>query len=143
MSRPDIDVLHKVILEFATSQLEKHGDFLPFGASITAEGQLAMASVETESSGPDELVNLLFQGLCARADAGEIRAAGYCVDAEVSLPSHPEGTCAVYICLEDGAPHSVKMSYPYGRTAEGGIRFQEAIPDEGEARIFVSPEPAT
>lgn len=135
MSKEDLDTLRSLIINVAGEQLKRHGGFAPFGASISSDGALAMAAADTGSDDPEERLTSILRGFCEQADAGEIRAAGYCVEMRLEdIAEYPGGVDAIYICLEDGAPLSRKYVYPFDRAAS--YKLEEALTEEGEAIIF-------
>jgi len=40
MAHPDLDQLLNAVLPFAQQMLSKHGEFFPFGASMTIDGEI-------------------------------------------------------------------------------------------------------
>jgi hypothetical protein len=94
---------------------------------------------DTETEDPEERLNSLLGGFCEQADAGEIRAAGYCVEMKLHEDEeHAQGVYAIYMCLEDGSPRSRKLVYPFHQTGARSYKLEKAFTEEGEAIIFHS-----
>ena len=131
MSQEDLDAIRLAMLDFAGKQIGQHGGFAPFGASISSDGKMALSKVDSESDDPEERLTGLLQGFCEKADAGEIRAAGYCVEMR---PEDASGGVtevdAIYVCLEDGEPWSRKFVYPLQRT-KSGYKLGKANTEDG------------
>jgi hypothetical protein len=51
-TRDEMDLLLDMLLPFAQQQLEKHGEFFPFAASIDSSGALAMVAVDLGDEHP-------------------------------------------------------------------------------------------
>ena len=140
MSQEDLDAIRLTMLDFAGKQIGQHGGFAPFGASISSDGKMALSKADSESDDPEERLTGLLQGFCEKADSGEIRAAGYCV--EMRPEDAAGGTKevdAIYVCLEDGEPWSRKFVYPLKRT-KSGYKLGSATTEDGEAIIFITEE---
>src|SRR5687767_9967842 len=94
--------------------LTKHGEFLPFGAVVRANGDVRPAAGYTGSEQPPskQVIDLLVSGMRKEAAANEIRAAGICYDARIRPPDS-KPTDAIAIALEhlDGGPVLALMPY--------------------------------
>jgi hypothetical protein len=109
MAHPDLEALRDVLLPFAKDQLSKHGGFIPFGATMTGEGNiaLAMSPEGPEGSTEPELVEVLEGVFTAKVRAGGIRAFGLCFDGRVVPPGQPEKTDAICCSLEHASGQAI------------------------------------
>jgi hypothetical protein len=83
-TRPDLDAVLNALLPFAQQMLAKHGEFFPFGASMSAEGEVAAVAAEPgEAMSAAAVIEMLEKGFRETATAGGIRAAGICYDARL------------------------------------------------------------
>jgi hypothetical protein len=122
MSHPDLDALLNVLLPFAQEMLAKRGDFLPFGASMGNDGEIAMAAASvSDPETPERLLGALEDGLRTRASASAIRAAGVCVDVRVRHPDSDQVTDAIQARLEHAS-------------SAANDRLRRAAPDPRDAR---------
>ena len=79
---PDSDRLLSAVFPFAQQMLAKRGTFLPFGATVLADGNVALAAgmADALQGAPQQIIDLLLAGFKKQAAAGEIRAAVVCYD---------------------------------------------------------------
>src|SRR5207247_1674351 len=82
MANPDFDTLLNTLAPFAKQMLSKHGEFYPFGATMTPDGEVtANAGYEgNEQPETQAVIDLLTHAFRQQAAAGQIRAAGLCKD---------------------------------------------------------------
>jgi hypothetical protein len=127
-----MDGLLNATLPFAQEQLAKHGDFLPFGAVVTADGEvklLAAHAGEGASSSRD-LLAMLVDG--ARNQASSNRAVALVADALVERKQD-----AIRIDIEHRDGHAIALALPYTKRRLGrGIEYGEMIAAEGMRRIW-------
>jgi hypothetical protein len=112
-AQDDLDGLLGVVLPFAEDMLVEHGEFFPFGGSISNRGDTSLTAAEPElgeSPVPDRLLALLYEG--ARANATTTRAAAFAADVRV------DGSDAVRVELEhlEGVALVVLLPYTRGET---------------------------
>jgi hypothetical protein len=69
VAHPDLDQLLNALLRFAQDQVVKHGSFLPFGATMTTEGEIRLAAAHL---GDDLLGRTKFGDLFAVAGNSRI-----------------------------------------------------------------------
>jgi hypothetical protein len=125
MAHPDLDELLNVALEFAQKMLKEHGEFYPFGASMGADGKIAMDAVSTgeEKPPPQELLGLLAESYAKRANTGELRAAAICVDVRVPPPGSKAKTDAIQVGLGHANGEAVTVFLPYQKGWFGRVRY--------------------
>ena len=139
MAHPDFDALLDPLLSFAQEQLAKRGGFLPFGASVTRDGEVALAAgyAGQPQTSPQEVIDLLAQGFRKDAAGGRIRATAICVDARVVPPGSKEKTDAVCVQLEHAEGQCIEVYLPY-RQGQQGPEYGDLFVGAGDARVFQS-----
>src|SRR5947209_15890054 len=102
MSRPDLNELLPVLFEFAQLMLRRAGEFFPFGAAITNDGQIQSVGGYTGDEHPpsQEVIDLLVAAFQRDAAAGKLRAAGICLDVRTVPPGSDHKTDAICARLE-------------------------------------------
>ena len=110
-AQADLDGLLNAVLAFAQQQLEAHGAFFPFGATVGTDGQIALAAAdprEGERPGSQSVLEALYDGV--RADRGSRRAAACVADVLI------EGRDAIRVELEHTEGASMSVALPYSRS---------------------------
>jgi hypothetical protein len=135
--RDDMDAFLDPLLSFAQRRLDKSGEFFPFGATISSDGQLELAAAATDSEHPpsQELIDLMEEGFSQAASRGEIRASAICLDVILRPPS-AEPTDAIEIRIEHRDADPVKVHLPYTKRRFRGIDYGELSASLGETRVF-------
>jgi hypothetical protein len=80
--RDDMDEVLNSLMPFAQQMLDQSGEFFPFAASMTANGDVAAVGADVGGGRPNprEVAELLYSGLAVQAISGEIKASGVCVN---------------------------------------------------------------
>lgn len=138
MAHPDLDELINVVLPFAQNMLGRHGEFYPFGASKSADGEIANVAAYTEDERPssNEVVDRLISGFRTQANSNELGAAAVCFDVRVTPPGEPKETDAICVRLEHLEGDAVQVFLPYRKGWFGRYRFGELFAVTGEREIF-------
>lgn len=104
-----MDELLNVTLPFAQEQLAKYGEFYPFGAAVSNEGELRMVGAHTGDERPqsNELLEMTLSGV--RKDAAAIRAVAFVADVRVG------GADAIRVEIEHREGHALEVLFPYSR----------------------------
>ncbi len=134
-ARADMDALLDALMRFAQEMLDKHGEFYPFAAVVTNDGDLQMVSAYSETEHPpsQELIDLLHARLRDQARGGEIRAAGVCVDVRVRSP---HDTDAIQASLEHRDADPVNVFLPYRKRRLGDYDYGELFATAADRRVF-------
>ena len=112
-AQDDLDRLLNVVLPFAEQRVQAYGEFFPFGAIVTTDGEVAMIAVaeETGSEKPSsrEVLDSLYAGVIR--DSATARAAAFVADVDL------DGGDAIRAQLEhaEGPSLTILMSYTRGR----------------------------
>ena len=107
----DLDRLLNTVLQFADEMLRRHGEFYPYGAAITREGEeqvFAADTTEAEDPNPSEVLTSLVNGMSA--ESNDLRAAALVSDVT------SEKTEAVMVHLEHADSMAITVVLPYRRT---------------------------
>lgn len=138
MANPDLDELLNALLPFAQQMLAEHGEFLPFGAVMRADGTIAAVAGDTGDEQPpsEQVVGVLVSGFRQQASKGEIKAAGVCLDVKVSHPDGSGTTDAVCARLEHASGEAVEVYLPYKKKFLGRIKYGDIFAGTGEKQVF-------
>jgi hypothetical protein len=138
MAHPDLDKLFNILLPFAKTMLLDHGEFYPFGSSMSSSGETRMvgAKMEDDDHPPSEpLIDLLTETFKKQAASGELRAAGICYDVLTVPPEENQKQDAICCGLEHFSGETVDLFVPYVKTKDG-VRFGEMFAAKRTAQFF-------
>jgi hypothetical protein len=126
------------LLPFAQQMLAKHGEFFPFGGYVDVGGGIVHVGGWTGEEQPpsQEVIKVINAGLRERAERGEIRASGLCVDVLTVPPGETQKRDAVSIRLEHANGESVVVFLPYRRSASGDYEYGELYAVCGTHDVF-------
>lgn len=132
MAHPDLDALLNDLLPFAQQMLAKHGEFYPFGGSITIEDKHVSVGAKGESDHPksQQLIDLLTQAFRRDATTGQIRAAGICFDVRV-VPSGQTASLHTASCLH----RSAHLNFSCNPTRRSNQTMKPAAPVRGDFSV--------
>lgn len=118
--------------------IEKHGEFYPFAAAMTHEGEVVSVAGDVGSEQPDprELADFLFDALREMARNGEITASGVCMNVTVSAEEGGTAGDAIGAFLEHAEDEPVEVFLPYARRRLRGYTFEELFASPGRRRVF-------
>ena len=127
-----------VLLPFAAQVLSEHGEFFPFGATMSAAGEIEGAAGWTGEEAPptEEIIAALEQGFRAGAKEGRFRATGLAFDAEVSPPGQSESCDAIACKIDHRDDYSIIVYFPYTRSESGELEVAPPFAGGGENAIF-------
>jgi hypothetical protein len=139
MSREQLDELLNTLIPFAQQQLERHGEFYPFGATMSHAGEVGFLAGYAEDEHPESqpLIDLLVDGLRSKRD--QYVATGICFDSRTEDPRTGEKTDAIAIDLEGVGDNPVTVYLPYHRSRLRGTKYGEIFAAAGERRVFGDP----
>lgn len=138
--RDELEALLDPLIGFAKQQLQRAGEFYPFGCTMSADGQIAMTAAHTGFEHPDsqEVIQLLAGAMRSQAAAGTIKAGGICYD----IKWQPEGgpvTDAIAVSLEHRDGDRVLVAMPYSKSRFSGWKFGNlAALAPAEPRVFTA-----
>jgi hypothetical protein len=142
MAHPDLNQLLNTLLPLAEQLLAKHGEFFPFGATMTSSGNINQNSAYTGEEHPksQELIKLMTQAFQQQTGSGQLRAAGICMDIRVIPPGQTEKTDAICLGLEHVSGESVNVCVPYKKGWFGKIKYGTLFAGQRKAEFFIKSE---
>lgn len=126
------------LLRLAQRELEQHGEFYPFGAALTGEGDIRMLMATSGEPRPESqpLIDLLYDQLRDQVGGGGIRASGVCFDVRLHSPD----TDAIQVALEHVGADPVAIYLPYTRLLRG-TEYGELFATPGQRHVFLPSAP--
>ncbi|NZA27704.1 hypothetical protein H0E84_15085 [Luteimonas sp. SJ-92] len=141
MASEDLNALYNEARVFAEYMLLAHGEFIPFGVSMSPDGAITQVAGDLGTEHPDSvaMVELLQSSFAQSANLGSIRAAGVCLDTYVVPPEQQQSTDAICTRLAHVSGETVEVFVPYSRDTKG--TFQLARPFAAAGGDFKLVEP--
>ena len=131
-AQEDLDGLLNVVLPLAQELLGKNGRFYPFGAGVSADGEVALTAADAglgEHPQPDRVLAGLYDG--ARATAAESRAAAFVADVQAG------GSDAVQVELEHQDGIALVVLVPYKPATLNRVpKFEQMTVSQGDPRVW-------
>ena len=126
------------LVDFAQMMLREQGEFFPFGAGMTTDGEMTSLGSDTGERHPEskDVIALLHSALVEQATSGEIKAAGICMDVRVVPPGSESTTDAICIELEHKDGEAIHVFVPYTVTPSA-VDYGETFATRGEQTIFL------
>lgn len=119
LAQADLDGLLNALLPFAQQELEKLGEFFPFGAIVTADGETKLLGADAmQEERPDSasIISMLLSE--AQSKRGELRAVGICSDVRAT------DSDAIKVELEHSEGAALAVLLPYSKKRFGrGIEY--------------------
>jgi hypothetical protein len=113
----DLDGLLNTVMPFAEQALGAHGEFFPYGATVTGTGETRMIAADPglgERPESNAVLTALYEG--AREAASSQRAVAFVADVRL------DGSDAVQVELEHAEGVALVIALPYSRS-----RFKKAV----------------
>ena len=139
MAHPDLDQLLNALLPFAQQMLAKHGEFYPFGSSMTTAGEIvAHGAYDGDEQPPSQqLIDILTQAFRQQAVSSQIRAAAICYDIRTIPPGQSEKTVAICVSAEHQNGEAADVCLPYKKCWFGKISYGEIFGAARKREFFV------
>jgi hypothetical protein len=127
------------LLPFGQQMLQKHGEFFPYGGTMTTAGEITSEAAYdgTEQPPSQKLIEMMTQAFRQKAAAGQIRAAGICYDVRTIPPGQTEKTDAICASLEHQSGQFVDVYLPYKKGWFGKIQFGQIFAAKRNAQFFI------
>lgn len=139
MSAPkeDCEDLLNAVLPLAQKYLADHGEFFPFGATLSTDGKQAitMAYDGTERPPSQPLIELLQDEFRQGAKGGKLAATALVYDVLVVPPGASAKTDAIAVELDHRENYSVIVFFPYVIKPDQVV-LGAAFANSGEHAIF-------
>jgi hypothetical protein len=137
-AKSDCERLLSALMPFAEQMLSRHGEFFPFGGTMSTTGKIAQSAAWTGEERPPSqaLIDQLRDGFRAAAKRGEIRATAILYDTLVMPPGKTTKQDAVTVALDHRDDYSVVIVFPYSRTADGTVQLDPPFASQGSDDVF-------
>jgi hypothetical protein len=138
--KEECEELMNAVLPFARQMLAEHGEFFPFGATMSASREITQAAGWTGTERPPSLdvIALLTEAFQAGAASGSYVATALAYDARVAPPGKPDKQDAVAVQLDHRDAYSVLVLFPYTLSRAGGVVFDAPFALPGSHSIFTA-----
>ena len=138
-------LLIDTVLPFAKLMLDRYGEFLPFGAAITATGEIIHVGADTgEDTGESRpVLDLLIEGLRAKARSESYMAAAACVNVAAVDPRSGKKADAAQVIFEHCSGEALDVFVPYRKKMFRGYEFEKPFAGPAEPRIFSKDQPTS
>ena len=139
MINPDFDKLLSAVIPIAQAMLKDLGAFIPFGAFVTKDGAVQLASGTGDASHLEtaEIVEMYLQAYREAAADGAFTSTALCVDVRIHVPGRMEKTDAIQIMLEDSGGEALNAFMPYEKQAESDITYARLFATPADPRVFI------
>jgi len=129
MASADANELFSAAVDFAMTMLRQHGEFIPFGVTMSHDGSSAMvgADLGTEHPRSQDVINLLQSSFLSSLRDGSIKAAAVCLDLLIVPPGTKERTDAVCVRLVHTSGEELEVFLPYVGTTYAGFTFGQVF----------------
>lgn len=124
----DLETLLNLLISFAQSMLDQHGEFYPFAGVMDLQGQ---ARVITGRTSEAELVEALKEN----AKQGLSRAVALCKN--VQITTNTTTTDAIQVLFEHRAAAPVTAFLPYKTAEDRTVSYGELFFEGTEAQFYV------
>jgi hypothetical protein len=141
MAHPDLNSLFDAVLSFAKLMLNEHGEFYPFGATMSPSGEITNVGAKVKGDHhprSQTLIDLLTEAFQQKAASGQIRAAAICYDARTIPPGETNKTDAICCGLEHRSGESVDVFIPYKKTSDNDFQYGEIFATKRTAIFFAA-----
>lgn len=133
-AQDDFDGLLDAVLPLAEDLLSKHGEFFPFGGSVSTDGETSLMSADPglgDRPPSDEVLAALYEGV--RGVATRTRAAAFVADVRAN------GSDAVLVELEHQEGTSLVVLLPYARSRfKKTLTFGQMSVSQGEPKVWTA-----
>ena len=129
MASADANELFSAAVDFAMTMLRQHGEFIPFGVTMSQDGSTAMVAADVGSEHPrsQDVIDLLQASFLSSLRDGSIKAAAVCLDSLVLPPRKAEKSDAVCVRLVHTRGEELEVFLPYTGTTDAGFSFGQVF----------------
>jgi hypothetical protein len=143
-ARAECEQLLEAATAFAKELLAEHGEFLPYGSTLSSAGEIGANAGWTGDEHPEagEVLELLEESFNAGALRGDYRATALVFNVAVTPPGKQAKQDAIAVALDHRAGDSRLVFFPYSFTPEGELVVEPAFELEGAHSVFAPREAA-
>lgn len=126
------------VLPFTKEMLKRHGEFFPFGGTMSVFGEVAQMAGWTGDERPPsrQIIALLNGGFRDGAALGKYRATALVYDIRVVPPGGAQKQDAIAVNLDHRDGYSVVVVFPYTLSEAGELELKSPFASAGAAAIF-------
>jgi hypothetical protein len=137
-AKADAEKIMQAMLPFAKRMLEEYGEFLPYGAAMTSNGEVVSVAGHDGREKPpsQDIIGLLRDSFRASAKSRKYKATGIFFNVRVVAPGSSETTDAIAIALDHQENYSVVVYIPY-KLVSGKVQYGEIFATAGANDIFI------
>ena len=141
MASEDLNTLYNEARGFAEYMLLAHGEFIPFGVSMSLDGEISQVAGDLGTEHPEstEIIEFLQSSFVQSAAVGAIRAAGICLDTYVVPPGEDRKTDAICTRLAHVSGETVEVFVPYSKERNGAFQTGQPFAATGGEFKLVEP----
>jgi hypothetical protein len=132
----DSNQLLNAVLPLAQQMLGKRGTFLPFGASVSSSGEVALCQGMPDTDSEQAVLDMLVSALRQQASDGMIRGSALCYDSRVTMPGGGEKHEAICVELEHASERCARLFLPYRKGFLKRISYGQLFGSTQEPRVF-------
>lgn len=138
MQKQQLETLLKAVLPFGETMLTNHGEFFPYGGTMSIDEKITSVAGYTGDEHPKsvEVIKLLKDGYRRDGAAGKILACALVYDVRITPPGQTEKTDAIQVDLDHRDGMSVTMFYPYRIGPDKQVAFSPPFAQKGNEEIF-------
>jgi hypothetical protein len=139
MMNPDFERLLSAVIPIAQRMLKDLGAFIPFGAFVTADGEVQLAGGEGDPSHLEtqEIVEMYLEAYRAAAANGSFSSTALCVDVRIHVPGKLEKTDAIQIMLEHSEGEALNAFMPYEKHGQADITYASLFAAPADPLVFI------
>lgn len=128
--------LLNTLIPFAQQQLEKTGEFAPFGGTISEEKKEIHLAMVTSDKNADsqKMIDLMTEGFKSKIVSDKLVATGLCFN--TVMKTSEGSTDAICVATEEKNGKSFNIFLPYIKDSGGKISYEELVVSNSEAIIF-------
>jgi hypothetical protein len=137
-AKSDCDEILETVIPFAEKMLVEHGEFYPFGGTMTADGKVGFTAGWSgdEDPEPSEVLSTLEQGFRAGAKSGKYKAISLVFQCEAVPPGKIKERDAIAASLDHRDGYSAVLVFPYSFAPDGKLVIEESFTSKGGIKIL-------
>lgn len=133
--RKEVETLLNEGVPYARELLGSHGEFVPFGAVMDGDGEIALVTTEGEDSDAKLHVESLVTSFRSGAGEGRVRATAIFVNVEIQPDGDAESSDAIQVALEHSDGYCADVLIPYEIDGDE-VTFGELSASHRDGSVF-------
>ncbi len=134
----DSEKLMNAVLPLAENMLRQYGEFHPYGAYMTAAGEIIDVGAKdptTNHPKSADLVQFLRSSFRELATGKKCKAVALVFDVVVALPNSSRKSDAIQVCVDHVDGYSAEVFFPY-HLINNEIVYDTTFAQDGEHAVF-------